>query len=284
MQQRDIARHAVIGALLMSSASCADKIPTVSSTGLMAAPKIANIEYSAGFYPDGNGGYYWDGQPAPGDIPQADIYEARTFSKAPEITDGGWKTSGFVKGEIWYYGDQANIKIVYSVTKDGRPLYTNAEAESGWRWGPLLGGDQHDDFYVELYSPDFCNIGVSAGGTAFAAMAVPFRITLNFLRPTSPGITLGAFRWGHARKEMLASADPGKACPPAPCDDPRTEIVEACSPDNPPAGTNPNWSQGGLEEKQIDVAGDTFTVRCWYIDHFWGDVYLGRTWLWCERI
>lgn len=70
-------------------------------------------------------------------------------------------------------------------------------------------------------------------------------------------------------------------CESDPCDDPYTDEVEPCGPDGPPSGSDgvPSTAGGSVEEQT-----DTITVRCWYEDHYIGDIYLGRVWTYCERI
>ena len=275
--------------ILMSSVWTACSEPAIRSTApiVPASDARQNLQYSDGFYPDPDnpGYYYWDGQPASGDAAQAQILTARSFAKSPEITPGGWMTSGFVRATVSYLGDQSKIKIVYSVDKNGVPLYSNAETTKDWNWGPLTysGGQQEDDYDHDLFLQDHCNVDVSAGGTAWAAKALPFGIRLNWLKPTSSTITLGAWRWGETEEPLEASQSHGKPCPPPPCDDPRTDEVEDCPPGyEPPGESNPNWSESGSEDRQIDQMDQLW--RCWYKDKWWGETYLGRTWLYCERL
>jgi hypothetical protein len=282
MQHRSQAVALITLASLVVSACDASR-----PTGAPLKPngQTASIEYSEGFYPDPEeaGKYIWDGQAVPGDMGPAQISMARAIAKAPEITDGGWKTSGFVGGSMSYGGDQYRMKVVYSVTENGQPVYSNSEYDTQWKWNQWVGGVSATD-YLDLYMQNHCNIAVSAGGTAYAAKALPFRISFNLLKPKSPGIQLGAWRWGESSMAMQADSDGGVECTPNPCDDPYTITIEECDPNNPPSGPNPASVVGGSGDEDVSIydEGERVWYRCWWEDHYWRGMFLYRKYTRCE--
>jgi len=282
--------------LMLMVSACADQLPTAASPVPVPGPR--SIEYSDGFYPGGDGYYFWDGQAPPGDLSPAIIQNAMAGGMAPRFGTAGW-----VSGEMETDGDQYRFGLRYTLNHNGQPYYSNAEANSDWKWGgggprqadsPLTWYDFKRTLDINPPDPlDRCGYSLQNGGNAFARKAVPFGINLNWIKP-SVALTFGTITWGANEAPLIAFTDDGQQCDELAdraCDRPDTPQYEPCPVAGDPAYTPPNY--GGGESQITDVRGEyggysspgyvTGGARCVeWIDWF-GSWDGGRTWKYLGR-
>ena len=159
---------------------CGEQTPTeVISENRINGPRY--IEYSSGFYPSGDGYYFWDGQAPSGDFAPAIIQNAKAGGMAPRPGTEGW-----VEGEMETDGDQYKMDLVFSVDHNGQAVFSNSTFSSNWKWGSME-PRQGDARLLTYYKYDRslnvqgdidqrCDYTLENGGTAYARKAVPFGI------------------------------------------------------------------------------------------------------------
>jgi hypothetical protein len=270
---------------LMLTIGCNDQVPiTAAKPSLPVRPHF--VENSDDFYEGGDGYYYWDGQPPPGDQSPADIISAEAYGSPPKPG-----TYGYVSGHMDYVGDESNIDLVYSVDSAGHAKFSNAHASAGWEYGMLPGmrDPQPYLFSQSLQIYGICNFSLQVGGTAYARKAIPFGISINLIK-FSIALTPGSITWGETSRPLEAYEDPGVSCDDdlsqSQCDNEQTTEIEYCPVDGDPANapypgarfasaTDTRGDVGGYSSPGTYVGTQEYCVE--WID-WWVSFDGGSTW------
>lgn len=221
-------RMAVVLCAAVSIAGCTEPV-AVNSAEPQPGPEPASagpnldIEYSSGFYPLGDGRYYWDGNPPPGDLEKAVITDMGTRALVPAPTDE--RPLAVAKGWTrWESGQQGKARVSYRVYGPTGTQIAENFAETDWRWcsGSIgiyctTGSAFVDDSIPPSILPfNQCGVRIVTNGRHWARKTLPFGIQAQWLVFQSPELK----PWGPDDR-----ASPQEDSPAVSCDTPARVVV-----------------------------------------------------------